>query len=373
MKKAPTVKEIIEIIEKIAPPDIALPGDPVGLQCGQPDRPVARLMLALDATLETVAQATECKADLLVTHHPLLFEPLTPKNIHGPDGRAFTRAILEELAVYTAHTNLDASPQGINVSLADMLDLRRRVFLQEGGQQPFKVVVFVPHEDLRRVQTAAFNAGAGRIGNYSGCSFATEGTGSFHPEAGASPVIGKTGRSETVPEVRLEVTVPSGALAAVLSEVRRVHPYEEPAVDVYPLAAGNNSTGLGIVGDLPRRSTAGRIAEKVVSTLKAGSVRLVGKKGIRVGKVAVCAGSGASLIDSAAAAGAQLYITGDVRYHDARRAEEKGIGLLDVGHFAPESYGVRKFGELLGQTLAGLGLEVQLLYAKEKDPFLTVP
>lgn len=372
MKKAPTVKEIIGIIERIAPPALAVTGDPVGLQCGEPDRAVRCLMVALDATLKTVIQAARSKADLLVTHHPLLFEPLTPHNVLGPEGRALARAIQEGLPVYSAHTNLDASPQGINASLADLLDLRHRRFLQTGNQQSFKVVVFTPREELGRVKAAAFDAGAGRIGDYSGCSFAVEGTGSFHPHEGASPFIGEAGRDERVSEVRLEISVPPEALAKVLVGVRKVHPYEEPAIDVYPMVPDAKMAGLGIVGTLPGRSTVGQVAARIRPLLKAGSIRLVGKKGVRIGKVAVCAGSGASLLDTAVAAGAQLYITGDIKYHDARRAENSGIQLLDVGHFAPEKLGMQSFGKLLGSRLAERGLEVELLSAKEIDPFVTV-
>lgn len=372
LKKDPTVKQIIQIIEEIAPKAFALPGDPVGLQCGEPDRTVSRLMVSLDATIETVIQAAEFKADLLVTHHPLLFEPLTQENILGPVGRTLARAIREELAVYSAHTNLDASPYGINASLANLLDLRERSILQASGPEFFKLVVFVPREKLEQVRSAAFKAGAGWIGDYSKCSFAVEGMGTFHPEEGASPTTGQTGRDEKVPEVRLEVSVQSEDLGTVLAEVRKAHPYETPAIDVYPKISSTSGAGFGIAGALPQQSTVGQVAAGVVSTLKPGSLRLVGKKGARIKNVAVCAGSGASLLDAAVAAGAQLYITGDVKYHDARRAEDAGIHVLDVGHFGPEKYGLLRFGKLLEKKLVGHGLKVHLSFAKEKDPFVPV-
>lgn len=372
MKKVPTVEQIIQIIEGIAPKALALPGDPVGLQCGEPDRPVTRLMMSLDATMETVTQAAAFKADLLVTHHPLLFEPLTQENISGPAGRTLGLAIREDLAVYSAHTNLDASPRGINASLASLLDLRERRVLKASDPESFKVVVFVPREKLGQVRSAAFKAGAGQIGDYSGCSFAIEGVGTFHPEEGAAPTSGQIGRDEKVQEVRLEVLVQSEVLSAVLDSVRQVHPYEEPAVDVYPTISSNPGAGFGIAGMLPQRFTVGQIASRVGSILKAGSVRLVGKKGCKIRTVAVCAGSGASLLDAAVAAGAELYITGDVKYHDARRAESAGIHVLDVGHFAPEKYGFLRFGKLLERKFSAQGLKVQLSFAKERDPFVSV-
>jgi len=368
----PTVKQIIQIIEEIAPKSLALPGDPVGLQCGEPDQPVNRLMVSLDATLNTVIQAAESKTDLLVTHHPLLFDALTPENILGSAGKTLTRALHERLAVYSAHTNLDASPHGINNSFAGLLDLREMKFLQPSSFESFKMVVYVPREQLELVKSAAFKAGAGQIGNYCGCSFSVEGAGTFHPEEGASPTIGQTGQSEKVSEIRLEVSVQSEDLGAVLASVRKVHPYEEPAIDIYPTIERTLAAGFGIVGMLPQQSTVAQVAIKIDSTLNSGSVRLVGKKDSSIRSVAVCAGSGASLLDVAIAAGAQLYITGDLKYHDARKAEDAGIHVLDVGHFAPERYGLFRFGELLENKFTGQGLKVRILYAEEMDPFVPV-
>ena len=372
MKKVSTVKQIIKTIEEIAPRALALPGDPVGLQCGEPDRLVSRLMVSLDATLETVTQAAELNVDLLVTHHPLLFEPLTQENIHGPAAKALVRAIREDLAVYSAHTNLDASADGINDSFASLLDLRERRVLQSSSPEYFKMVVYVPEEQLERVRSAAFRAGGGQVGDYSGCSFSIEGVGTFHPGEGTSPTIGLPGCDEKVQEARLEISVQSAVLGAVLADVRAAHPYEEPAIDVYPAISSIPGAGFGIAGVLPQSATVGQVAARVGSALNAGSMRLVGKKGRKVKRVAVCAGSGASLLAAAVAARAQLYITGDVKYHDARKAEEIGINLLDVGHFPPERYGLNRFGKLLEKKLVGLGLKIQVSYAKERDPFVPV-
>ena len=359
-------------MEKIAPRSFALPNDPVGLQCGDLERRVRRMMLSLDASLESVRQAVEGKADLLVTHHPLLFKPLGPESMGGPVGRILALAIREELPVYSAHTNLDASPHGINASLAALLDLRNRRFIQPCGPESFKLVVFVPGKDLERVRAAAFEAGGGRIGQYRGCSFTVEGVGTFHAEEGASPATGRVGSDEKIREVRLEISVSPEFLGAVLSAVRKTHPYEEPAVDVYPTTASNNEAGIGIAGLLPERLSVGQVAANLASQLKPGSLRLVGVKGRKIKSVAVCAGSGASLLDAAVESGAQLYITGDMKYHDARRAEDTGIHVLDVGHFAPERYGLTRFGKLLGENLAKQGLQVNMSFAKERDPFRPV-
>ena len=348
---------------------MALPGDPVGLQCGDPEQPVRRLMMSLDATLRTVIQAARYKADLLVTHHPLLFEPVNRENILGPTGQVLSRAVKEGLSVYSAHTNLDASPQGINHSLADLLDIREKRVLQKTGPGLYKLVVYVPPGKLDKIRSAAFNAGAGEIGDYSRVSFAVEGTGTFLPGEGASPAIGQPGRNEKLHEIRLEVSVSEETLNPVLSELRKVHPYEEPAIDIYSLISDTLDTGLGISGVLPVRLTVGDVAEKLSLRLKAGPFRLVGKKGIKIRKVAVCAGSGTSLLDAVIASGAELFITGDMKYHDARNAEDAGINVLDVGHFAPERYGLIRFGKLLERKFAVQGHAIETAYAKERDPF----
>ena len=168
------------------------------------------------------------------------------------------------------------------------------------------------------------------------------------------------------------MTAGSDTLDAVLAEVRKAHPYEEPAVDVYHVLHSRQEAGLGIIGKLSQRSTVEKIAARVGSKLKAGPFRLVGKNSGSIGTVAVCAGSGSSLLDAAAAGGAQIFITGDLKYHDARRAEDMGIRVLDVGHFAPEKYGLTRFGKLLEKELTRQGLEVKVTYAKERDPFVAV-
>jgi dinuclear metal center YbgI/SA1388 family protein len=373
LKKVPTLDQVVDIIEEIAPKSLALPGDPVGLQYGSPEQPVKRLMISLDATSGTLTQAGEFGADLLVTHHPLLFEPLTPDSMSGTTGAVMVKAVSSSIAVYSAHTNLDAAPQGINSALADLLGLRDQRVLQSIRPELYKVVVFVPRANADSVRSAAFNAGAGRIGNYSGCSFTVDGTGTFHPGEEASPAVGKTGTDVKVEETRLEMTVPSGTLGPVLFNLRKAHPYEEPAIDVYPIRSEPAAAGLGLAGTLPERMSVGEVAARVLTKLKAGNSRLVGKKGSKVRTVAVCAGSGASLLDAAAAVEAQLYITGDMKYHEARKAEGLGINVLDIGHYAPEKYGLKSFGNLLNRRLTGRGFTVQIAHAKEKDPFLSVP
>jgi dinuclear metal center YbgI/SA1388 family protein len=371
--KAPTVKQIIKAVEEIAPPSIAIAGDPVGLQCGDPAAPVKKLMYALDAGTAVVGQAVGSGADLLVTHHPMIFEPLDHHALTGSAGKPLVMAVKGNLSVYSVHTNLDASPRGINVELARLTGLQNTVVLSETGPDRFKVVAFVPRGFLEKVRTAAFAAGAGRLGPYSRCSFVVQGTGTFFGEDGSEPALGTTGRFEEVPEARLELVVEGDMLSPVLKAMREAHPYEEPAVEVYPLLPAESSTGLGLVGVLDVRTAVGEIASRLKRALRIESVRLVGTPGRKVKMVAVCAGSGSGLLEAVSAAGAQLFVTGDMKYHDARNAQDMGITVLDIGHFAPEKYGLRCFASLLDRQISQSGWRIESAFARESDPFVLLP
>jgi hypothetical protein len=262
----------------------------------------------------------------------------------------------------------------MNAELARLVNLQEPTLLSNTGPERFKVVVFVPEGSLDKVRNAAFSAGAGTIGPYSRCSFSTAGTGTFFGEGGSSPVLGEAGRMEEVAELRLELLVDSGSLAKVLSAVRIAHPYEEPAVDAYPVQFSGSTTGLGLVGELPGKSVpVKQVAENLRSALGIDGVRLVGTPGRKVKSVAVCAGSGVSLMGAAVSAGAQLFITGDVKYHEARNAQESGLTLLDIGHFAPERYGMKRFASILGRRIAQSGWQVESTFARESDPFAFLP
>ncbi|UCG37689.1 MAG: Nif3-like dinuclear metal center hexameric protein [bacterium] len=368
----PTIAQLIRKIEESSPREIAAEGDPVGLQCGDPLHSAGRVMFSLDAGEQAVSQALEARAELLVTHHPLLFKPLSPDTLKEAAGRAFVKAVQGGLAVYSAHTNLDAAREGINASLGQLVGLTRTRVLHPLGPGQFKVVVFVPHQALEKVREAAFEAGAGRIGGYSRCSFSTPGTGTFFGEAGSAPTVGVRGRLEEVQEARLEVLVPEAVLAGVLHAVRRQHPYEEPALDVYPLMRTDSPHGMGLVGRLDRRTAVGEIAGRLSASLRVRTARLVGRPGRKVLRVAVCAGSGASLLPAVMASGAELFITGDLKYHEAREAQSGGISVLDVGHFAPERYGVVCFRERMERLFSESGWKVETLLAREQDPFVPI-
>ena len=368
-----TVKQIVEQVEQIAPPALALPEDPAGLQTGSMDWEVRLLMLALDASLDTIQQAASRGAGMLLTHHPLIFKPLGRVDTQTRIGQAVACSLENKVAVYSAHTNLDAARGGINWTLADGLNLERVQVLLGTSPERVKLVTFVPLSAAEELRNALFAAGAGNIGDYSSCSFTTQGTGSFFGAEGTNPVAGRAGELELVTEIRLEVILESEMITPVVKALRDHHPYEEPAADLYPLLSSQKEEGLGLVGDLPGDMTIEDVSGDFVRLLGIRTVRLVGDRNARVRRLALCAGSGASLLESAAASGADLFVTGDVKYHDARGAQEAGLPVLDVGHFAPERYGLEKFGAMLESKINATGANVQFIYAEEEDPFTALP
>lgn len=373
LQKVLTVRQIVHQVEKIASPALALPEDPTGLQTGSMDWEVRILMLALDANFDTMQQAVSKNAGMLLTHHPLIFKPLGRIDTQSPIGKVVALSLENRIAVYSAHTNLDAARRGINRTLADHLDLKNIQILCRTGPERVKLVTFVPRESVEELRNALFAAGAGTVGAYTCCSFSSEGAGTFYGTQETRPAVGEPGGLERVPEVRLEMVLDPGMVNPALMVLRDHHPYEEPAVDFYSLLPAENGEGLGLVGDLRLESTVEEVILDLVTLLDARTARLVGDKEARVKRLALCAGSGGSLLELAAESGADLFVTGDLKYHDARGAQEAGLAVLDVGHFAPERYGFEKFGVTLESELKTAGAEVEIIYAQEKDPFLAVP
>ena len=368
-----TVRQIVDQVEKIASPAFALPEDPTGLQTGSMDWEVRLLMLALDANLDTIQQAVSCNAGMLLAHHPLIFKPLGQIDTQSPIGQVVALSLENRIAVYSAHTNLDAARRGINWTLADHMNLKDAQVLCGTGPERVKLVTFVPRDSADELRDALFAAGAGGIGAYTHCSFSSEGAGTFYGTQETHPAVGEPGGLERVPEVRLETVLDLDMVNPTMMALREHHPYEEPAVDFYSLLPVEAEQGLGLVGDLPLESSVEEVTLDLVTLLDAKAARLVGDRESRVRRLALCAGSGSSLLESAARSGADLFVTGDLKYHDAREAQEAGLAVLDIGHFAPEKYGLEMFGVTLESEMIATGAEVEIIYAQEKDPFLAVP
>lgn len=341
----------------MAPPGLAEEWDNSGLQVGDPTARITRIMVALDATPTVVEAAISLECQLLLTHHPLIFKPQKSISTTTPQGRIIHAAIRGGLAIACMHTNYDIAAGGLNDLLAARLGLEACQPLQvTAGQELVKLVVFVPEEHLEKVRTELFSH-AEQLGAYRDCSFAAPGEGTFTPLEGARPFIGAVGTQERVAERRLELLLDRANLARAVKVLLAVHPYQEPAFDIYPLLNEGAQQGVGRVGRLPAPVRLDEYAASIGRELKAPGLRYVGEPGAMISKVALCSGSGASVMHSALRAGADLLVTGDVKYHEARNAEDLGIALVDAGHFPTEIIMVSAVSERLAGMLTQAGFD----------------
>lgn len=328
--------EWIDVLDEWYPPSWAEEWDNCGLQAGDRSWAAERVLVALDPTAEVVAEAADKGCGLLVTHHPLLFRPVSRVDAGDPFGRAVATALSGNVTLVACHTNADVASPGVSDALAEALGLEvTGVLNRTRAGERMKLVTFVPVESTAKVLDAIVTAGGGVIGEYSHCSFRVRGTGTFLPSDRAAPAIGERGTLNEVEEDRLEVVVPNERVGAAIEAMIDAHPYEEVAYDVYPLASGGG-LGLGRVARLPEPITATVLAEHCRERLGGSAVRMAGDGRREVRTVAVCGGSGASLIPSAVRAGVDAYVTGDVKHHDALDASAEGLVVVDAGHHGTE-------------------------------------
>jgi len=355
----------------MAPASLAEGWDNPGLQVGDPGAEVSIIMVALDPTPDAIASAIDSSCQLLVTHHPLLFKPLKSISRATRQGNLIHAAIRGGLSVVCMHTNYDIAAGGLNDLLAEKIGLPNCLPLQTtSSQELLKLVVFVPTDHIEQVRSALFPY-TNSIGNYRDCSFATSGEGTFTPLDGAKPFIGVVGTAQRVPEQRLELLLDRKNLPKTIKALLAVHPYQDPAFDVYPILNEGEKQGLGRIGHLPDTLSLADFAAEIKRALAAPGLRYVGDPSASVSKVALCSGSGASLAREAARAGADVLVTGDVKYHDARDAEDIGIALIDAGHFHTEIIMVPEITQRIKAALCALGYnDCQVIPSLvERDPF----
>ncbi len=329
-----TIADIEQIIEGWAPQWTAWERDNVGLQVGDRARSVSRVLVALDVTEQIVEEAREKRAELIVSHHPLLFRPPSSITASNDIGRLVLMLVESRIAVYSAHTNLDFTKQGVSFALAETLGLKKIRFLSPLKGMQSKIVVFVPADHADRVAEGMSSAGAGVIGEYSSCSFRLSGAGTFRGSPNSHPVVGKAGRPETVEEMRLEMIAPRARVSAIVAAMKEAHPYEEVAYDVYPLDNESTNYGMGAIGELEAAQTLKTFLEHSKRALKAEALRFTGDLHRKIRHVAVCGGSGSDLLPTALSAKADVFVTADVRYHTFHAAGD--LALVDAGHWETE-------------------------------------
>ncbi|KAA0023058.1 Nif3-like dinuclear metal center hexameric protein [Antrihabitans cavernicola] len=334
------LKDLIAVLDRAYPSALSESWDSVGLVCGDPADPVERVLLAVDATEAVVDEAIAWGAQALVVHHPLLLRGVDTVGAHTPKGALVHRLIKAGCALFTAHTNADSADPGVSDALAEALGVSVTGPIDAVDERPLdKWVVMVPTADAEQVKSALFAAGAGRVGDYSECSWQSAGTGQFRPATGANPTIGTVGELESVEETRVEVVAHRSIRVAVLGALRAAHPYEEPAFDILELAGVPSASGLGRVGTLPAPETLREFTARVHAALPATAwgVRAAGDPDAMVQRVAVCGGAGDSFLDAVGRLGVDVYVTADLRHHPVdEHLRAGGPALVDVAHWASE-------------------------------------
>lgn len=364
---AATLADVVRLLERRYPPSTAESWDAVGLVTGDPAQTVARVLFAVDPVAAVVDEAAEWRADLVVTHHPLLLKPVHSIAATTFKGALLHRLVLGGIGLYTAHTNADAASGGVADALAEALGLVETGPLDAAPAEALdQHVVFVPVGEAERLVDALSAAGAGAIGEYSRCAWTTTGEGTFTPSGDANPAIGSAGVASTVVEARVEMVAPRRLRAAVIAAMRAAHPYEEPAFSVLEQASWPGTSGIGRVGRLAAPTTLGAFAALVAQVLPATAqgVRFAGDPDGRVERVAVVGGSGDSLFDAVRASGVDAYVTADLRHHPASELRERAEHeagkpyLVDVAHFASEWPWLAHAARALEQDAAAAGATV---------------
>jgi dinuclear metal center YbgI/SA1388 family protein len=343
----PQLRELTNYLEILAPAAYQESYDNSGLLVGDPTAEITGVLVSLDATEAVIDEALAKSCNVVVSHHPIVFRGLKKLTGRTYVERTVVKAIKNDVALYAIHTNLDNVVGGVNFMIAEKLGLQNVRILAPKSGVLTKLVVFVPAESTSDVLNALYEAGAGQIGNYDRCSFRTEGTGTFRPLDGANPAIGSVGDEESVAEHRLEVIFPSHLEHAMVTAMKRTHPYEEVAYDLYALNNQNQTVGSGAVGDLPASLHGREWLHYLKHQMGLSVIRHTTLLDKPIRRVAVCGGAGGFLLNDAIRAGAEVFVTADYKYHEFFDADDR-ITICDVGHYESEAF----TKDLLQQHLA---------------------
>ena len=340
------LREITRTLEGLAPLSFQESYDNSGLQVGNPDAEVTGILITLDVTEGVIDEASRMGYNLVISHHPVIFGGLKSLTGRTAPERIVTKAIQQGIAIYSGHTNFDAIQGGVNGAMADRLGLTGLRILDPMKGRLKKLVVFVPHEHLEKVRSAMFEAGAGHIGAYDSCSFNLEGKGTFRGSEGSDPFVGEPGELHQEPETRVETILPEHLVKGVVKAMVSAHPYEEVAFDLYPLENVSGNAGMGMVGDLEDPMEEEVFLNFVKDRFGVAVIRHSALLGKPVKKVALCGGAGGFLLGKAMGSGADVFVTGDIKYHQFFDADSR-IVVMDIGHFESEQFTRELFYDLL--------------------------
>ena len=347
------IKDIINALERFAPLPLQDGFDNSGLQIGLTQVEATGALLCLDVTETIIDEAIAKGCNLVIAHHPLLFKGY--KSITGKDyvERCILKAIKNDIVIYAAHTNLDNSTGGVSFKIADKLGLKRAQILSPKNEVLSKLVTFVPTAHADIVRNALSNAGCGQIGNYDSCTFNVSGNGTFRALDNANPFCGEVGELHTEPEVRIEIIFPSYLKGKVLAALLAAHPYEEVAFDVYALENTWKEVGAGVIAELDAPVDELTFLKQIKSTFNVGCVKHSAIRGKQIKRVAICGGSGGFLLSQAIGAGADLFLSAEIKYHDYFGKDDQ-ILIADIGHYESEQFTIELFSELLTEACPDL-------------------
>ncbi len=351
------VKDIVAAIEDIAPLSYQESYDNAGLIVGRYDWELTGALICLDVVEEVVEEAIEKGLNLIISHHPIVFKGLKRFNGNNYVERTVMLAIKNNIAIYSAHTNLDSVKGGVSDKMCDVLGLVNRKVLDPVSEDLKKLVTYVPSDKAEEVRTSLFESGAGKIGNYDSCSFNLKGEGTFKANDSVIPYVGKTGELHHEAETRIETIFPKHLQGKVISALLRSHPYEEVAYDIYSLENKNPQVGLGMIGELEAPIDSLEFMNKLKDLFHCGVIRHTPIVKDKIRKVALCGGSGSFLLRKAKAAKADIYISGDFKYHEFFDAEGKII-IADIGHYESEQFTREIFYEIVTKKFPNFAVRI---------------
>jgi dinuclear metal center YbgI/SA1388 family protein len=349
------IQHLIDLLQEIAPPAYQEDYDNAGLITGSGSWNCTGALISLDATEDVVNEAIRKQCNLVISHHPIIFKGLKKLNGKNYVERAVITAIKNDVALYAIHTNLDNIKDGVNGKMADLLGLGRRKILQTRPNTLKKLFTFVPLSSAEEVRNAIFQAGAGRIGNYSECSFNTDGTGTFKASQGADPFVGNIGERHLEAETRLEVIFPAHLENRIISAMRAAHPYEEVAFDVIALSNTHPEIGSGLIGELETPVPEREFLQVLRERFKPPVIRHTALTGRLVKTVALCGGAGSFLVADALAQNADVYITADMKYHEFFDADGRTL-IADIGHYESEQFTTDLIYDILHKKFGNFAL-----------------
>ncbi|MFN0082854.1 MAG: Nif3-like dinuclear metal center hexameric protein [Ferruginibacter sp.] len=349
------LKEITNFLETIAPPSLQEDYDNAGLITGNKSMDCNGALIGLDCTEQVVQDAIDKNCNVIIVHHPIVFKGLKKINGNNYVERTIIKAIKNDIAIYAIHTNLDNVLDGVNGKIATLLGLKNVKILSPKSDLLKKLVVYCPPPNARKLSAALFAAGAGNIGNYSECSFSTEGRGTFTPGPNSNPVTGKIGVKETLEEIKLEVIYAVWLEQKILQAMTDNHPYEEVAHDIYNLSNAFQHTGAGIIGELETTVTETEFLARVAAVFKVKVIKHTPLLQKTYKKIAICGGAGSFLIPVAKAVGADLYVTSDIKYHEFFDADGQMV-IADIGHYESEQFTIDLLYDLLSDKFPNFAL-----------------